>query len=249
MEQERKKWLSFLALRDAFSQPGCAVCQLVIKSSERLLGSLFHEYVTDAATRAWLQAANGFCNWHAWLAMRMPDTESGLGMIYETILEVILKRFRECERLLAGGAPANGLIEKLFHGERDHTPRLLEQTGECQICFHAAESEDLYLNELLTWFDDEEMRTAFDQSFGLCLPHLDLTISRYRTHENLPRLVEAERLKCESLFAELGEFVRKLDYQYAGEPRGAEQDSWHRAVELCAGKARLFGHQMPRYKA
>jgi hypothetical protein len=123
---------------------------------------------------------------------------------------------------------------------------LLEQAGECRICHYAAEAEDNYLHELLTWFDDAEMRAAFDRSFGLCLPHLDLAIARYREHENLPRLVEAERQKCESLSAELEEFLRKLDYQYAPEPRGAEQDSWRRVVELCAGKARLFNHQMPR---
>ncbi len=201
-----------------------------------MLEGLFHEFVTDPTTRAWLQAANGFCNRHAWLAVRMRDTGSGLATIYETILEAIMKRFQKHQPVLAASGKTESFISKLLRNERSETARLLEQEQECQICVRAAEAENPYLNELLRWFDEDEMRAAFDSSFGLCLPHLDLLIARYPEHENLPILVEAEKDKCEMLLAELKGYLRKLDYRYSNEPRGNEQYSWRRVVELVAGK-------------
>ena len=44
----------------------------------------------------------------------------------------------------------------------------------------------------------------------------------------------------------MAEFIRKHDYKYIHEPRGAESDSWRRALELLAGKREVFGNQVRR---
>ena len=95
---ERTIWIGFLKLRDALRRPGCAVCRLVLDSSHRMLRGLFHEFVNDPTTRGWLQAANGFCNWHAWMAVQMPESGSGIATIYETILDSVLGRFDAIDR-------------------------------------------------------------------------------------------------------------------------------------------------------
>jgi hypothetical protein len=243
---ERTKWIGFYKLRDALAQPGCAVCRVVTDSCRRILGDLFHEFVNDPTTRSWLQDANGFCNWHAWMAVQLPDPSSGLATIYETILVAMLNRFARLEERSAAPQHGNGILGLLLGSEHSTSPRLLERAGECQICRRAEENEASCLEELITWIDDEEMRAAFDASFGLCLPHLDLLIARFDGHENLATLIELERRKCETLLEELREYLRKLDYRYADEPFGDEQDSWRRVVELLVGKARLFPIQMRR---
>jgi hypothetical protein len=242
---DRTKWLSFYKLRDALSMDGCAVRHLTREASLHYLRSLFYEQVTDPITRGWLQAADGFCNWHAWLAVHMRDTQSGLATIYETILEVILRRFSNVATEVAS-RPTDGFISRLLHEENRRVGPLLRRAGECQVCVSVADTELSYVRELVVGFDDEEMRIAFDNSFGLCLPHLDLLIAHYLHEKNLPVLIEAERRKCEALHAELGEYLRKLDYQYSNEPSGAERDSWHRVVELCVGKSRIFNSRMQR---
>jgi hypothetical protein len=248
MGSERSKWISYHKLCEALNAPGCAICRLIVEISQRMLSSLFHECVNDPSTRAWLQASSGFCNLHAWMAARMRDTESGLGIIYETILDVAIKRFGLCQRALSARGSKGGAIGKLLRRNKCKVPQLLVGEGQCQICSHAAEFEEFYLHELITWFDDEQLRAAFDRSFGLCLPHMDLLVARHRDHENLPALIEAEGRRCQVLRAELSEFIRKLDYQYAGEAPGSEQDAWRRAVEFCAGKPQLFGSHMRRSK-
>jgi hypothetical protein len=52
--------------------------------------------------------------------------------------------------------------------------------------------------------------------------------------------------KWESLEAELAEFIRKQDYKYAQEVRGAESGSWKRALEMLAGKREVFCNQVRR---
>lgn len=242
---DRTKWLSFYKLRDALSMEGCAVCHLTREASIHYLRSLFYEQVTDPITRGWLQAADGFCNWHAWLSVHMRDTQSGLATIYETILEVILRRFSNVATEITS-RPTDGFISRLLHEENKRVGPLLRRAGECQVCVSVAGTELSYLHELVVWFDDSELRTAFDNSFGLCLPHLDLLIACHPHEANLPALIEAERRKCEALLAELGEYLRKLDYQYSNESKGPEQDSWRRVVELCVGKPRIFNGRMHR---
>lgn len=242
---ERTKWLSFYKLRDAMSLEGCAICHLTREASLHYLRSLFYEQVTDPTKRAWLQAADGFCNWHGWLAVHMTDTGSGLATIYETILEVILRRFSNVEADIAS-RPRDSFISRLTREENRRVAPLLPRTGECEVCISVVGTELSYLHELLVWFDDEEMRIAFDSSFGLCLPHLDLLIARHPHEKNLPALIEAEQRKCEALHTELGEYLHKLDYQYSNEPKGAERDSWRRVVELCVGKSRIFNSRMQR---
>jgi hypothetical protein len=44
---------------------------------------------------------------------------------------------------------------------------------------------------------------------------------------------------------ELEEFCRKHDYRYSHTPWGAEADAWLRASECLAGKAGIFGNDIP----
>ena len=136
--RERTKWIGFLKLRDALGLPGCAVCRLVLDSSHRMLGGLFHEFVNDPTTRGWLQAANGFCNWHAWMAEQMPESESGLATVNETILESVLNRLDAIDRR----SDTNAFTRRILGNERSGVSMLLERTDDCQICVRATEAED-----------------------------------------------------------------------------------------------------------
>src|SRR5947209_4859576 len=139
MATDQKKWLEFYRLRDAFLKPGCAICQLATEDSLKILRRMLDEFASDVQTRTWLQASDGFCNWHAWLAVRIPDADSPLGTIYETIVEKALKRLTVAREAIA---------------KAQAPPQALEPTRECPICHYVMQSESNYLNELLTWFND-----------------------------------------------------------------------------------------------
>jgi hypothetical protein len=244
MSKNRTKQLGYYRLRDVLHISGCAVCKLVTEAGEKLLSNLFYERVNDPLTRKTLEVSDGFCEWHDWLAARMSSAQSGLAVIYRGILEGVLERLK-VERVSAdAGQQKNGFAGLFRNGSG--LPPLLKRASECCICFHTENTEDHYLLDLIIWFDEEELRASFDRSVGICLPHLDMVIARYPSHENLPAPIEAQRIKCEELEAHLNEYIRKLDYRFAQEAPGIEKDSWLRAVELLAGKAGVFGDQMRR---
>jgi hypothetical protein len=51
----------------------------------------------------------------------------------------------------------------------------------------------------------------------------------------LEKLLTIHREKLENLSAELGEFIRKSEYQTVKEGFGKEGDAWLRAVSMIAG--------------
>jgi hypothetical protein len=85
-QPEPTKWLEFIHLCDAFDVAGCPICTLVEKACYRHLDHLFYESVNDVGTRERLAASRGFCNAHAHLALRVPNPDSGLAIIYADLL-------------------------------------------------------------------------------------------------------------------------------------------------------------------
>jgi hypothetical protein len=78
-------------------------------------------------------------------------------------------------------------------------------------------------------------RETFAGSAGLCFPHFDLVWGRAETVEDRELILSVQRSACRRLLGELEEHVRKQDDRYRHEPKGAEQDSWRRAIFLTAG--------------
>jgi hypothetical protein len=48
-------------------------------------------------------------------------------------------------------------------------------------------------------------------------------------------LAEIQESVWRRLYDELGEFIRKKDFQHKGETFGSERDSWRRALEAISG--------------
>jgi len=86
MNEAKTKWLDFIHLCDAFDVEGCPICTVVERACYRHLDNLFYECVNDVGVRERLAASRGFCNRHAHLALRIPNTNSGIAIIYEDLL-------------------------------------------------------------------------------------------------------------------------------------------------------------------
>ena len=80
------------------------------------------------------------------------------------------------------------------------------------------------------------MVNALQASDGLCLPHLRLALEQVREVPLLETLLRIQREKLGGLRAELDEFIRKNDYQYAGEGFGKAGDAWLRAIGMLVGR-------------
>ena len=241
---EMSKYISYFDLRDALPQPGCPVCSLTERNSFRFLDALLYERVNDVGTREGLRKSLGFCNWHAWKCLEVPNAPLGLGIIHNDLLGVILERLSRIQHSFPLPIP---FIRRLWGNRKakNAVPRL-RPDHSCPACQSVRFFEEMYLRILLDYLGEEDFERGFSRSPGICFPHLIIAIEKHPGHRNLGLLIQRQMKKWESLKAELEEFIRKHDYKYVHEPRGAESDSWKRALEMLAGKREVFGNQIRR---
>ena len=241
---KKSKYISYFDLRDALAQPGCPVCSLVERNSFRFLDALLYERVNDVGTRQGLRKSLGFCNWHAWKCLEVPNAPLGLGIIHQDLLGQILERLSRIQRSFPMRIPFLRRLRKKGKAKKDLPS--IRPGHSCPACQSVRFFEEMYLGILLDYIPEEDFGNQFSVSSGICFPHLNIAIELYPRHGNLGLLIQRQMEKWESLRAELGEFIRKHDYKYNHEPWGAESDSWKRALEMLVGKREIFPNQVRR---
>jgi hypothetical protein len=237
------KFITYFQLLDAMKEPGCPVCSMVERGARKALDGLMYEQVNDPTTRERLAESHGFCNWHAWMLPRIPNSALGAAMIYRHLLDHALDQLRSTLQSPATLAPNSALHERFF-GTRSDRPVFLtwrRKKAACYLCRMSRQSERDTLNTVLDFIGEPEFAEAFQGSAGLCLPHLTRALELGNDRPDATPLLSAHRERWEDLRWELDEFVRKFDYRYADEARGREGSSWSRALELFAGREGLFG--------
>jgi hypothetical protein len=244
--EKRRKWIDYFDLLDALKISGCPLCNRINIFSLRFLDNLFYERVTDVGTRVNLAKAKGFCNWHAWMSMEIPNSGSGIAIIYKDLLDAEIREISEWEG-------------KRDSSDRSKPPELRKRyrsvflsswakKASCPICEWVKEHERFEMGTLLDFIDEEAFSQEFGKSSGICIRHLILIMEGFDKHPNLSLLVEKQVKKYQSLSDELGEFIRKLDYRFSKEPKGSEAASWKRVIEQFSGKREVFGNGMDHKK-
>jgi hypothetical protein len=113
----------------------------------------------------------------------------------------------------------------------------------CPLCRQqTAIDEGSYLHALLDGLGEPEFHARFQNSFGLCLPHLVLAVEREPDHPGLPTLVHLQVQTLTALRSKLQEIIRKFDYRFAAGLVAEEGAEWRRTIELFVGKLSVFGN-------
>lgn len=212
-------------VRDALREPGCAVCQLTLRSVTRWMKSVAYEQVNDIDLRERLRRAGGFCNPHAHLWLREARSVLGTAVIYRDLLKSAL-------RAIESAAPASRLLRGL---------RRNDELGGCPACETQLEAEQRYLEALL----EAVAATVMGASDGLCRRH---TLAAMRSGEAARLVVARTRRAIEALLEELDEVIRKEDYRFRDETRTeGERTAPSRAVAFTSGiEALVDGAVMPK---
>ena len=78
-------------------------------------------------------------------------------------------------------------------------------------------------------------RETFESSPGLCFAHFELVWNSAQASEDRELILTVQRSAARTLLRDLQEHVRKHDTKFRHEPKGAERDSWQRAIYVTAG--------------
>jgi len=245
MEKRRTKWIGYLDLIDSFKLPGCPLCNRIKELSWGFLDSLFYEYVNDVGTRVKLIRAKGFCSWHAWMSTEIRNSDSGITIIYNHLLDIEIAD-------LSKWAKARGYegVRRKLKLRKNRGPLLSSwrEKASCPVCINVKDHERWNGGMLLDFIDEEEFYQEFEKSSGICINHLIYIIQTFEKHPNLLLLVETQLKKYQTLSEELGELDRKRDYRFSNEPKGLEVDSWKRVIKQFTGEREIFGNEIDRRK-
>jgi hypothetical protein len=231
MAKKPGKHTPYFELLEAQAKPGCSICRLVYRATDRYLDSLLYEAVLDPDVRAKLKTSQGFCRAHVAMLRRKPGRALGVALIYRDIIRELTDGLKV--------EPPRSLLGRVRNLLPRRRPSPLLATGRCPACLIAQRHEDSYLELLLAHLNDPQLYEAYAQGDGLCLAHL-LSAQERATHpETLTRLQQPQIERYTIMLHELDEFIRKRDHRFRHEPMGPEGDVWLRAMNAIAGGAGL----------
>jgi hypothetical protein len=236
-------------LVDALKNPGCPVCRIFRQASERALESFLWENVNEPDVRQGILAAYGFCPAHTrvMVAREMFTSSLPLGtnIIYEHLGRVVageLKTLRPgsaagAMRGLSGGV--RGLFEKIGLAKKGGGP--LHPRGECPACIAGNNGAFNALHVLCEEIPRQgEVRAAYLESDGLCLPHLREAIERHSSAfpKAVQLLIDEAVGRLERQSKDMKEYIRKANWAYRDEKlTEAEDTAWRKTLTFFTGYA------------
>jgi hypothetical protein len=226
-------------LIQAFGEPGCAVCKLALRDVYRHLDSMLYEYVTEPETNDRFRGSRGLCNAHSWQLRQFKTTVLGVSILYEAVLDEVLK-------IVDGSAmrPQSKLARWLGGQSEDSPAHLadeLEPDLPCSACTMLEQGETRSLQILRQHIGEAELKQAYRNSEGLCLPHFRQLLRATNGSAHAPLFLSIQRDIWTRLKDEVTLFIAKNDYQHKGEPVGLEGTSWQRAIARMSGEEGVFG--------
>ena len=163
-----------------------------------------------------LRSACGFCSEHIEMLRRIEidGMQSTLGLS-TTFADVF-----------------GGIVEDM----QALTPGEPVRRAPCPACVNRARylqtNARYLLDELAT---SPGHRDTFKRSPGLCFAHFELVWDAAQTQDDRELILAVQGAAARSVLDDLNEHVRKHDNKFRHEPKGAERDSWQRAILMTAG--------------
>ena len=226
MKHKTGKHLTFFAVLEALQHSrACPLCALESACLRRYFEGLLYERVNDPRVRQDLHGARGYCSRHAHRLVEVGDG-FGISILYLDLVRDFARFLGE----MNGNRGASRLKD---------TKNWVAHQG-CPACRLQFEARERHIQVLLNGLREPEMRDAFQESAGLCLPHFFHVKEAARDVETQRFVSDVMQDKYSALTADLTEFQRKREWRHAHEPFGKESDSWIRAVKMMVGERDLF---------
>ncbi|HUK40799.1 MAG TPA: DUF6062 family protein [Candidatus Acidoferrales bacterium] len=212
LEQLEKIPISDELFATALRYRVCPVCLILQTKTNDLLCGLQSGAVHDQEIKTLVLSAGGYCHFHFWYLEKLASPAANAHLL-ENLLKNIENQFL---------ADTSGDAASSF-GEGWRCP-------VCSCC-------ENWQEKLLAGFADkvgtQDFRVAYENSHGLCLPHLALVLKRLPDSGQRAFLVESSRRQIAALRRELGLLITK--WQNKNHRLGGEKDSPHRGVAKIVG--------------
>ena len=242
---------------DAMKLDGeCLLCALERKTetgeAERYLGASVME--PDIRVRV---NDRGFCRKHHTMLFSMSNRLGHALMLESHMIEIREKMEKISGRLTQSATQLKdaGIGDKLSGKTKAAAAEILKQAqtvkdmgSTCLMCETIEENMNRYLHTFFHLYQhDADFRSRFEQSKGLCLPHLG-KLTETAVQELGPKelgrfidtLVRLEKENLDRIQEDISWFIKKFDYRYENESWKNSKDAVERTVNKtrgwCVGK-------------
>jgi len=221
-------------LIEAFRKNGCCICYLIRKRVHKYMGDFLYEQVNDVGIREQLRKSLGFCNIHAWQLQKLGDG-FGESIIYQDLFETIINKLNNIYE-------SNNMLKTFIKelSKNKNLDNFRDKNDICLICKQEKEWEEMYALSFIEYFHEPIFKKSFQNSFGLCIPHLLEVLKKCKDVKLFKGIIRIELGIMDNLLKELKEFHRKHDYRFSKEGFGKEGNSWIKAIEKIVGKGTLL---------
>jgi hypothetical protein len=224
----------YFDLLEALRQPDCPVCRLIDRDVRQYIDGFFYESLTVVERRAEIRAARGFCSVHGSILAGHSRT-LGTAIIHQDVINDVL-------RGLPGHDDKRSSLRAVLAGVRDAVTRAIKPQRECVLCSHERNQERIVLETLINGIDDNTLRSAFERSQGVCLPHVQIAAGLRGINDvSLRDFLALERKILQTLRSQLEVFIHKYNGSYVHEAMGDEASAPAHATKLVSG--RVFGRR------
>lgn len=249
-----KYTLDTLPVLDAYKeQSECPLCRLRIACEDQYVDSMLGAAYMEPDCRVKTNET-GFCSRHFEL-MYDRRNRLGLALMTHTHMQEVIASL---QKILEGsdGASHGGLFASLRGGKTEDggaPVKIRARIGGCVICDQLSGALERYAYTIAQlYFSNAEFKAMFEQSKGMCLPHLALTLemaaktlSSAQAAEFRKALAALELDNLRRVEGELEWFTLKFDYRNTDKPWGNSRDAVERSINKLMGACVGDEAQMP----
>lgn len=242
LKKRERTPMDYFELIETFPKPGCAMCKLLRRDVDQAIDGMVYGFMDTQEMRDAFGHSRGLCSEHGWqLKQNKFGNVLGISKLYAATLGEVLAII---EAAPLPEAPQPSRLERLLNsGPKNSNPLAdqLEPEERCMVCVRIDEREADYAAMFDQFMNEARFRQTFDESDGLCLPHLRTVLRRMSNPTHIQTLLEIQTRMWAELKAQVESFAAKQNYEHSDELTEAEGESWVQAIALMTGERSLFG--------
>lgn len=219
----------------AFEKPDCPICTIIKSSVDTYLEWFLIEYYYQPHLLIAL-SEGGFCRYHAPKIALI--AQSRLSFPYEFVTRSLASKIERVVSSLNKDEKSWVNTFFPFKAIRNFQLRkrlaILERRQPCPICKVIIANEDYSANVLVKLLTDPANWKLYQFSQGLCWEHLLKALS-LASPQITKLLLKDYYHRLTELNNDFQEYFRKMDYRFAAEAKGTEQNAWQRTINMIEG--------------
>jgi len=174
---------------------------------------------TDQARRAFAQE-HGLCRVHTWQFQQVASPQ-GISEGYALLIEAAASELRR-----SVAQPTDEIVA--------HIETLLAK--DCPACQVLKETESTRLGQFLEQIATPEGQELYEESQGLCLPHLHAALAACPSRATVEFLLREQVRRLEEVAEDMRSYLLKRDALRRGLHNQDEETAWRRALVQLAGE-------------